>query len=98
MFVENLVQATANDVLRAAMLRVHDDTLTVPAIKAYLETLEPYARTAISLHVHDEIGIDVPKGSYSEERLLKVMSAKEPWMVGLPISADTWRHGRYGKR
>jgi hypothetical protein len=98
LFVENVVQATANDVLRAAMLRVHDDTLTVPAIKAYLDTLEPYARTAISLHVHDEIGIDVPKGSYSEERLLSVMKTKEPWMAGLPISADTWRHFRYGKR
>lgn len=98
LFVENVVQATANDVLRAAMLRVHDDTLTVPTIAKYLETLEPYARTAISLHVHDEIGIDVPKGSYSEERLLSVMKMKEPWMTGLPVSADTWRHERYGKR
>jgi len=98
LFVENVVQATANDVLRAAMLRVHDDTLTVPAIAAYLQTLEPYARTAISLHVHDEIGIDVPKNSYSEERLLSVMKVKEPWMTGLPVSADTWRHERYGKR
>lgn len=98
LFVENVVQATANDVLRAAMLRVHDDTLKVPEIAAYLETLEPYARTAISLHVHDEIGIDVPKGSYSEERLLSMMKVKEPWMTGLPVSADTWRHERYGKR
>lgn len=98
LYVENVVQATANDVLRAAMLRVHDDTLTVPAIAAYLQTLEPYARTAISLHVHDEIGIDVPKDSYSEERLLSVMKIKEPWMAGLPVSADTWCHERYGKR
>ncbi len=36
LYVENIVQAIANDVLRAAMLRVHDDTLTVPAIAAYL--------------------------------------------------------------
>ena len=98
LFVENIVQGTANCILRAAMLRVHDDTLTVPAIKSYLDTLEPYARTAISLHVHDEIGIDVPKGSYSEERLLSVMKIKESWMTGLPVSADTWRHERYGKR
>jgi DNA polymerase len=98
LFVENIVQATANCVLRAAMLRVHDDTLTVPAIAAYLQTLEPYARTAVSLHVHDEIGIDVPKGSYSEERLLSVLKVKEPWMAGLPVSADTWHHERYGKR
>ncbi len=98
LFVENIVQAIANDVLRAAMLRVHDDTLTVPAIVKYLETLEPYARTAISLHVHDEIGLDVPKGSYSEARFLSVIKKLEPWMVGLPIAADLWTNFRYGKR
>ena len=98
LFVENIVQAIANDVLRAAMLRVHDDTLTVPAIAAYLATLEPFARTAISLHVHDEIGLDVPKGSYPESRFLAVIKAKEKWMEGLPIAADLWTHPRYGKR
>jgi DNA polymerase len=98
LFVENVVQATANDVLRAAMLRVHDDTLTVPAIKAYLDTLEPYARTAISLHVHDEVGLDVPRGSYSEQRFMNVLKTKEKWMDGLPIAADIWVHERYGKR
>jgi len=98
LFVENIVQAIANDVLRAAMLRVHDDTLTVPAIKAYLDTLEPYARTAICLHVHDEIGLDVPKGSYSEARFLSIIKKLEPWMGGLPIAADLWTYERYGKR
>jgi DNA polymerase bacteriophage-type len=98
LFVENTVQAVANDVLRAAMLRVHDDTLTVPEIAKYLQTLEPYARTAICLHVHDEIGLDVPKGSYSEERFLAVLKQLEPWMEGLPISADLWTNPRYGKR
>jgi DNA polymerase bacteriophage-type len=98
LFVENIVQAIANDVLRAAMLRVHDDTLTVLAIAAYLMTLEPYARTAISLHVHDEIGLDVPKGSYPEARFLAVIKAKEKWMEGLPIAADLWTNPRYGKR
>ena len=98
LYVENIVQAIANDVLRAAMLRVHDDTLTVPAIAEYLSTLEPYARTAICLHVHDEIGLDVPKGSYSEERFLAVIKAKEKWMEGLPIAADLWTYPVYGKR
>jgi len=98
LFVENIVQAIANDVLRAAMLRVHDDTLTVPEIKAYLDTLEPYARTAISLHVHDEIGLDVPKGSYPEARFLAVLKQKESWMAWLPIAADLWTNPRYGKR
>jgi DNA polymerase bacteriophage-type len=98
LFVENIVQAIANDVLRAAMLRVHDDTLTVPEIAAYLQTLDPYARTAICLHVHDETALDVPKGSYSEGRFRSVLTAKEPWMTGLPIAADIWANFRYGKR
>jgi DNA polymerase len=98
LFVENVVQAIANDVLRAAMLRVHDDTLKVPEIAAYLATLEPYARTAISLHVHDEVGLDVPKGSYPEERFLRVLKQSEKWMEGLPIAADLWTNVRYGKR
>jgi DNA polymerase len=98
LFVENIVQAIANDILRAAMLRVHDDTLTVPAIAAYLATLEPYARTAICLHVHDEIGLDVPRGSYPESRFLAVLKKKEQWMGDLPVAADLWTHPRYGKR
>ena len=98
LFVENIVQAIANDVLRAAMLRVHDDTMTVPEIVAYLNTLEPYARTAISLHVHDEVGLDVPKGTYPEARFLAVLKKKESWMTGLPIAADLWTNPRYGKR
>jgi len=98
LYVENVVQATANDVLRAAMLRLHDDTLTVPAIVSYLQTLEPYARTALSLHVHDEAALDIPKGSYPEERFRAVLTAKEPWMTGLPVAADTWHYERYGKR
>jgi DNA polymerase len=98
LFVENIVQAIANDVLRAAMLRVHDDTLTVLAIANYLQTLDPYARTAISLHVHDEIGLDVPKGSYPEARFLAILKTKEKWMEGLPIAADLWTYPVYGKR
>ena len=81
------------------MLRVHDDTLKVPEIATYLDlTQEPYARTAISLHVHDEIGLDVPKGSYPESRFLAILKIKEKWMEGLPIAADLWTHTRYGKR
>ncbi len=98
LFVENIVQAIANDVLRAAMLRVHDDTLKVPEIAAYLATLPPYERTAISLHVHDEIGLDVPKGSYPEARFMAVLKQKDEWMGDLPIAADLWTYPRYGKR
>lgn len=98
LFLENIVQAIANDVLRAAMLRVHADTLSVPAIQAYLMTLPAEARTAISLHVHDEVVLDIPKGSYSMERFKKILIAKEEWMEGLPIAADMWTNVRYGKR
>jgi DNA polymerase bacteriophage-type len=98
LFVENIVQAIANDVLRAAMVRVHLDTLTVPAISAYLATLPPAARTAISLHVHDEGVLDIPKGSYLVDRFRRIWTAKESWMDGLPIAADIWVNPRYGKR
>jgi DNA polymerase len=98
LFVENIVQGIANDGLRAAMLRVHKDALTVPAVADYLATLPPTARTAISIHVHDEVGLDVPKGSYPKERLARVMTQREPWMEGLPMAADTWSNQRYGKR
>lgn len=98
LFIENIVQAIANDVLRAAMLRVHDDTWTVPAIRDYLMSLPEEERTAICLHVHDEIVCDVPKGSYPKERMMSVLVQKEAWMEGLPMSADLWANYRYGKR
>jgi DNA polymerase len=98
LFVENIVQAIANDVLRAAMLRVHRDSLSVAPVAAYLATLPASARTAISLHVHDEICLDVPKGSYSKERFLEMLTRRESWMTGLPIAADIWINPRYGKR
>jgi len=98
LFVENMVQAIAADVLRAAMRRLHADTLTVPAIKAYLDTLPLHERTAIALHVHDEVCLDVPKGSYSKERLVKVMTTRPAWASDLPIAVDSWVHERFGKR
>lgn len=98
LFVENIVQAIAADILRAAMWRVHVDTMNVPEIKRYLMTLPEEARTAICLHVHDEIVTDVPKGAYSKERMRDILCAKEDWMVGLPMAADLWNNFRYGKR
>jgi DNA polymerase len=96
--IENIVQATANDVLRAAMLRVHHDALTVPAVKKYLNTLPANARTPISLHVHDEIALDLPVGSYSAERFIRTLCEQPTWAQGLPIAVDTWINQRYGKR
>jgi DNA polymerase bacteriophage-type len=98
LFVENMVQAIANDVLRAAMLRVHHDTLSVSAIRTYLMTLPAEARTAISLHVHDEVCLDVPKGSYSKERFAQILTQRPAWAPDLPIAVDLWINSRYGKR
>jgi hypothetical protein len=80
------------------MLRIHSDTLSVPAIYAYLNTLQPSERTSISLHVHDEIVLDLPKNTYPIERFRKILTEREPWMLGLPIAADIWVNSRYGKR
>jgi DNA polymerase bacteriophage-type len=98
LFVENIVQACANDILRAAMLRVHQDTLSVSAIHQYLQTLPTEARTAISLHVHDEVCLDIPKGSYPLERFRDTLIQRPPWALDLPIAADIWINPRYGKR
>jgi DNA polymerase bacteriophage-type len=97
LFIENIVQAIANDCLRDAMIAVHEDSLTVPDIANYLHTLPPHERTAISLHVHDELGLDVPKGSYPLERLKRIMTTSSPWAVGAPIAAAGWVGERYRK-
>lgn len=98
LFVENIVQATANDVLRGALLRLHADTLSVPAVAAYLATLPEEERTAICLHVHDEVVLDVPVGSFSLERMINVFKAGETWSRGLPLNAEGWVYPIYGKR
>lgn len=98
LFVENIVQAIANDVLRGNLLRLHRDTLSVSAVRDYLATLDEEERTAICLHVHDEIVLDVPKGSYSLDRMIELITQPLPWAEGLPLSAEGWTGPRYGKR
>lgn len=98
LFVENIVQAIANDVLRGNLLRLHRDTLAVPAVAAYLATLPEEERTAICLHVHDEIVLDVPKGSYPLDRMIELITQPLSWAEGLPLSAEGWTGPRYGKR
>ncbi len=98
LFVENIVQAVAHDILRAAQARLHADTLSVPQIAAYLSTLDPEERTAIALHVHDELVLDVPIGSYALKRMIGVMVQETSWSRGLPLAAEGWVGPRYGKR
>lgn len=98
LFVENIVQAIANDILRDALRAVHADTLNVPAIVAYLATLPEYERTAICLHVHDEIALDLPPGLYALARLIQTMVGASPWARGLPLAADGRVGPRYSKK
>lgn len=98
LFVENIVQAIANDLLRHGLTQLHADTWSVPAIREHLESLPADERTAISLHVHDEIVLDVPKGSYKLERMLEVIARNPKWAPGLPLHAAGWVNFRYGKR
>jgi len=97
LYWNNIIQATANRLLRAAALRVHADTLTVPAVAEYLSRLPEHARTAICLRVHDSLTLDTPIGSYSVDRLVKQMCILPEWARGLPIEAAGWANTRYGK-
>lgn len=97
-FLENVVQAIAADILRFALVRVHDYCLTVPSIAAYLATLPEDERTAICLHVHDEVVLDVPKGSVTLLKLIELMCEKDECYNGLPLHAEGWVHETYGKR
>jgi DNA polymerase len=98
LYWNNVTQGIANRLLRAAMLRIHADTLTVPAIAAYLARLPAHARTAIALRVHDSLTLDVPKGSYSLERMIEQMNILPAWAAGLPIATSGWVNPRFGKR
>ena len=98
LFLENIVQAIANDVLRGALIRVDLDAWTVPSVARFLESLPIAEQTAIALHVHDEGVLDVPKGSYPLERALRLAMAGEWWSTGLPLHAAGWTGPRYGKR
>lgn len=98
LFIENVVQAIANDVLRVGLMRAHKDTLATPAVMSYLATLPPEERTAIALHVHDEIILDVPRGAYPLKRLIECCTAPIEWAPGLPLAAEGWVNPRYGKR
>jgi DNA polymerase len=98
LFVENIIQGIAADVLRWSLVNIHEDALTVPAIANYLNGLHEWERSAISLHVHDEPVLDVPVGAYPLPRLVAQMSKGFWWSEGLPLAAEGWINRRYGKR
>jgi DNA polymerase len=98
LWLENIVQAIANRVMRDGVQAVHADTLTVPAIADYLATLPESERTAVVLKIHDAVTLDVPKGSYTLERLIQLLIGSSPWAAGMPLAAAGWVGPRYGKR
>lgn len=97
LYWENIVQATANRLLRLGALRVQADALTVPAIAAYMAKLPEHARTPIVLRIHDSLTLDVPKGSYPVKRLIEQLCILPDWARGLPIAAAGWTNERFGK-
>jgi CHC2 zinc finger len=65
--VENVVQATARDLLAAALLRFEARGLPVV------------------FHCHDEVVIEVPEGSISEQDVLAILLEPPAWAAGLPL-------------
>lgn len=89
LFLENIVQGIANDVLREGLMNVAYDTKDIMANRD---------TTAIALHVHDEIGLEMPIGTYTVEKLVAAMTRTPSWGEGLPLAAKGWKGPRYGKR
>jgi DNA polymerase len=86
--VENIVQATARDVMTDAMIR--------------MQAISPKARLIMT--VHDELVYEIHKDclvnlcpdqtlKYLEEIISKVPS----WASGLPIAVEGWHGRRYRK-
>ena len=73
LLVENVVQGTARDLLRDAIVR--------------FET----RGWSVVFHCHDEIVIEVPQGSVSEQEVLALLLEPPAWAAGLPLGGKV--HG-----
>lgn len=97
LFVENIVQAVANDVLRAARLLIQREYKSSPQF----EFVRDYITTPIVLSVHDEVICELPKGLLTLPQLIAWMTtgitATSSWMAGLPLAAAGWVGRRYKK-
>ena len=78
-FVENIVQATARDILAESMQRLHN------------------AGFAITMHVHDEVVLEVPNGVSSVEQVCRIMGKAPQWAEGLNLRADGYECQFYKK-
>jgi len=101
LWIENICQAGCADVLRLGMLEVQAYCEAHPVIADWLHTLPANAATPLVLHVHDEPTLELPKGMLSHQRLewllTENLSAKHPWLKGLPLAASGWTGQRYRK-
>jgi DNA polymerase len=77
--VENIVQATARDILAESMQRL---------------SKEGYR---ISMHVHDEVVLEVPIGYSSVEEVSEIMGITPTWADGLKLRADGYECEFYKK-
>jgi DNA polymerase len=55
------------------------------------------ANLNIVMHCYDEIVVEVPKGSVSEDDLSNIMCDLPDWALGLPLTAHGFRSKRYKK-
>lgn len=84
----NVTQATARDLLAAAMVRVES-----------VQTIFGVPRYPIVLHVHDEIVVETSDGAPLQElaEIESLMKTLPAWAAGLPIATEGWRGKRYRK-
>jgi len=52
---------------------------------------------AITMHVHDEVVLEVPKGVSNVKECCQIMSINPKWAVGLPLNADGYECEFYKK-
>lgn len=78
-FVENIVQATARDILAGAIKRLSQSGYR------------------ITMHVHDEVVLEVPNGRSSVEEVSRIMGETPEWAEGLCLRADGYECEFYRK-
>lgn len=78
-FVENIVQATARDILAGAIKRLSQNGYR------------------ITMHVHDEVVLEVPNGRSSVEEVSRIMGETPGWAEGLCLRADGYECEFYRK-
>lgn len=78
-FVENIIQATARDILAEVMQRLWH--------KGY----------RITMHVHDEVVLEVPLDTSSVEEVAAIMGEAPTWADGLCLRADGYECEFYKK-